>query len=104
MTNFNSFPATYEFNLEKVAPLKSKNIRYNNQLFMIKSFWKAILIRSRLKNKDNKEENSKKICVNTSVSPFLTEKPKTSNNIIFTENNKSVKEDGKIYENFNLFH
>ena len=49
-------------------------------------------------------ENSKKICVNTSVSPFLTEKPKTSNNIIFTENNKSVKEDGKIYEIFNLFH
>ena len=104
MTNFDSFPPTYEFNLEKFAPLKKKSICYNNQLLMIKSFWKAIFIRSKLKIEDNKEENSKKLCVNTGVSPFLTGKPKSSSNIIFTENNKSEKEDGKIYEIFNLFH
>ena len=30
------------------------------------------------------------------VKPFSTEKVKTSNNIILSENNKSVKEDGNM--------
>ena len=62
MTNFDSFPATFELTLDKFAPLKKKNIRCNSQLFTIKSFWEAVYIRSKLKNKDNKEENSQDLC------------------------------------------
>ena len=41
--------------------------------------------------------------MNTSVTPFLTEKAKTSNNIILTENSKSAKEDGKICRIFKTY-
>ena len=37
------------------------------------------------------------------VKPFFMEKVKTSNNITLAENNKSVKEDGKICETFNTY-
>ena len=60
MSNFVSFHATFESTLQKFAPLRKKKIRYNNQRFMVKLLLKAILIRSKLKNKYNKERNSKR--------------------------------------------
>ena len=45
--------------LNRFAPLKQKIVRNNNQLFMAKSLCKAIVKRSKLINKFNKERNEK---------------------------------------------
>ena len=41
----------------QIAPLKQKLIRNNNQPFMTKILWKAIMKRSKLRNKFNDERN-----------------------------------------------
>ena len=38
-----------------------------------------------------------------SIKPFFTEKNKTTNNIILTENNQTVREDKKICQIFNTY-
>ena len=43
--------------LNKHAPLKKKVLRHNNNAFMTKELWKEIMLRSKLKNKFNKERN-----------------------------------------------
>ena len=45
--------------LNKQAPLKTKFLRHNNNPFMTKEFLKAIMKRSQLKNRCNKNQNYK---------------------------------------------
>ena len=57
MSDFESFHFTFKVVLNQFAPLKPKLIRNNNQSFMTKSFRKAIMKRSKLRNKFNEERN-----------------------------------------------
>ena len=59
MLDFESFYLAFKTTLDQFAPLKQKVVRSNNQLFMTKTFRKAIMKRSRLQNKFIKERNSK---------------------------------------------
>ena len=104
---------------------------------MTKTLRKAIMKRSKLRNKFNKERNienwseykrQRNLCSNLlkeskkrhfnnlnvkdvtenkqfwrTVKPSCTEKSKTANNIILTENNPTVREDRKIYQIFNTY-
>ena len=45
--------------LNNIAPVKMKILRYNNNPFMNKALRKAIVIRSRLKNRFNKNSSAK---------------------------------------------
>ena len=106
---------------------------------MTKALCKAIMERSKLRNKFNEERNTedwseykrqRHLCSNLlkqsknrhfnsfnlndisenkmfwkTIKPFLTEKNKTTNNIILTESNQTVREDKAICQIFNnLFH
>ena len=57
MSDFESFHFTFKVVLNQFAPLKPKLIRNNNQSFMTKSLRKAIMKRSKLRNKFNEERN-----------------------------------------------
>ena len=61
--SFDIFLEEFKTCLDKFAPLKEKNIRFNNSIFMTKSLRKAIMLSSQLKKKFNNnksEENFKK--------------------------------------------
>ena len=104
---------------------------------MTKTLRKAIMKRSKLRNKFNKERNienwseykrQRNLCSNLlkeskkchfnnlnvkdvtenkqfwkTIKPFFTEKNKTTNNIILTENNQTVREDKTIFQIFNTY-
>ena len=57
VSDFESFHFAFKVTLNKLAPLKQKLIRNNNQPFMTKTLRKAIMRRSKLRNKFNKERN-----------------------------------------------
>ena len=57
VSDFESFHFAFKVTLNKLAPLKQKLIRNNNQPFMRKILRKAIMKRSKLRNKFNKERN-----------------------------------------------
>ena len=57
MSDFESFHFTFKVVLNQFAPLKPKLIRNNNQSFITKSLRKAIMKRSKLRNKFNDERN-----------------------------------------------
>ena len=137
MSDFESFHFAFKVTLNKLAPLKQKLIRNNNQPFMTKTLRKAIMKRSKLRNKFNKERNienwseykrQRNLCSNLlkeskkrhfnnlnvkdvtenkqfwrTKKPFFTEKSKTTNNIILTENNQTMREDRKICQIFNTY-
>ena len=72
-SNFSLFYKSFLSILNDLAPIKKKMLRYNNSPFMNKALRKAIMLRSKLKNKYNKypsyqnSKNYKKqrnICVN----------------------------------------
>ena len=61
--SFDIFLEKFKTCLDKFSPLKEKEIRFNNSIFMTKSLRKAIMLTPQLKRKfnDNKsEENLKK--------------------------------------------
>ena len=60
MSDFESFQFAFKFILNQFAPLKQKLIRNNNQPFMTKTLCKAIMKRSKLRNKFNDERNIEK--------------------------------------------
>ena len=91
---------------------------------MTKTLRKVIMKRSLLKNKFNKERNAKNwldykqqrnYCSNLlkesktrhfnniTTRPFFTDKTKSSNNIILTENYQTVRENEKICKIFNTY-
>ena len=104
---------------------------------MTKALCKAIMERSKLRNKFNEERNTedwseykrqRHLCSNLlkqsknrhfnsfnlndisenkmfwkTIKPFLTEKNKTTNNIILTESNQTVREDKAICQIFNTY-
>ena len=53
--NYSIFQAVFLEILNKIAPVKAKVLRFNNNAFMTKSLKKAIRLRSRLKNNLNKQ-------------------------------------------------
>ena len=130
MLELESFHLACKTTLDRFAPLKQKAMRNNNQQFMTKTLRKAIMKRSKLKNKFNKKRNAKNwsnykqrnYCSNLlkesktrhfknvtenkrfwKTKPFFTDKIKYSNNIILTENYQFIREDEKICKIFNTY-
>ena len=97
--NYNSFETIFTKLLNEHAPIKEKYVRANNAPFMTKSLTKAIMNRSRLKNKfiKNPDSNNRSIynkhrnfCVNL----LRKEKKKYYNNLdlkLITDNTKFWK-------------
>ena len=59
---FEKFLQIFQHTVQLFAPLKKKIIRYNNKTCMNKSLRKAIMTRSNLRNKYNKNRTPK-ICI-----------------------------------------
>ena len=59
MLDFELFHLAFKTALDRFAPLKQKVLRNNNQPFMTKTLRKAIMNRSKSKNKFNKQRNAK---------------------------------------------
>ena len=57
-SNFEEFCNTFLATLNKHAPLKKKKIRYNHQVFMSKTLCKAIMKRTKLRNKFSRKRFS----------------------------------------------
>ena len=57
VSDFESFHFAFKVILNRLASLKQKPIRNNNQPFMTKTLRKVIMKRSKLRNKFNKERN-----------------------------------------------
>ena len=55
--SYSTFQAVFLEILNKIAPVKVKVLRFNNNVFMTKSLRKAIMLRSRLKNNFNKQRS-----------------------------------------------
>ena len=55
--SYSTFQAVFLEVLNKIAPVKVKVLRFNNNVFMTKSLRKAIMLRSRLKNNFNKQRS-----------------------------------------------
>ena len=55
--SYSTFQAVFLETLNKIAPVKVKVLRFNNNAFMTKSLRKAIMLRSRLKNNFNKQRS-----------------------------------------------
>ena len=59
MSDIVSFHLAFKFTLNQLALLKQKIVRNNNQAFILNSFLKAVMERSKFKNKFNKERKVK---------------------------------------------
>ena len=137
VSDFESFQFAFKVILNQFAPLKQKLIRNNNQPFMTKTLRKAIMKRSKLRNKFNEERNienwseykrQRNLCSNLlkqskkrhfnslnvndatgnkkyckTIKPSFTEKNKTTNNIILTKNNQTVRKEKAICQIFNTY-
>ena len=57
--DYSQFQSIFLETLDNIAPVKTKILRYNNNPFMNKALRKAIMTRSRLKNKFNKNSSAK---------------------------------------------
>ena len=57
--NYSQFQSIFLETLNNIAPIKMTILRYNNNPFMNKALRKAIMTRSRLKNKFNKNSSAK---------------------------------------------
>ena len=57
--DYSQFQSIFLETLDNIAPVKTKVLRYNNNPFMNKALRKAIMTRSRLKNKFNKNSSTK---------------------------------------------
>ena len=57
VSDFESFQFAFKVILNQFVSLKQKRIQNNNQPFMTKTLRKAIMKRSKLKNKFNEERN-----------------------------------------------
>ena len=55
--SYSTFQAVFLEILNKIAPVKVKVLRFNNNVFMTKSLRKAIMLRSRLKNNFTKQRS-----------------------------------------------
>ena len=55
--SYSTFQTVFLEVLNKIAPVKVKVLRFNSNVFMIKSLRKAIMLRSRLKNNLNRQRS-----------------------------------------------
>ena len=97
--NYGAFETAFDKVLNKYAPLKKKYVRANDAPFMTKALRKAVMFRTRLRNKYNQNriaENWNNFCRqrNLSVKLFRTEKKKYYNILdvkLITDNKKFWK-------------
>ena len=101
--------------LNKHAPPKKKYIHRNNKPFMNKAISKAIMLRTKLRNKLLKyptayRKEKKKYFVNLNVKkiwqtikPFLSVKTKCREKITLIENEKLVSDNTEVANFFNNF-
>ena len=101
-TNYGAFEAAFDKVLNKHAPLKKKYVRANDVPFMTKALRKAVILRTRLRNKYNQNRiaenwNNFRRQRNLCVKLFRTEKKRYYNTLdvnLITDNKqfwKSVK-------------
>ena len=95
MLDFESFHLAFKTTLERFAPLKEKVVQNGNQPFMTKTLRKAIMKRSKLRNRINKERNAKNWSdykLRRSYCSNLLKQSKTRhfNNIIVTVKNLQI--------------
>ena len=97
--NYTSFDATFNRVLEKHAPIKKKLMRANDKPFMTRPLRKAVMLRSRLRNRYNKDQtvenwNKFRKHRNSCVKLFRREKRNYYNNLnvsLVTDNKKFWK-------------
>ena len=98
------FPPWIKNDSRLTCTFKQKAMRNSNQSFMTKTLGKAIMKKSKWKNKFNKERNDKnwfnyKQERNHCSNPFYIYETKNSNNIL-NENYETIREDEKICKIF----
>ena len=54
--NYSSFETTFDKVLDKHAPIKKKYVRANDKPFMTRALRKAVMLRTRLRNRYNKDQ------------------------------------------------
>ena len=59
INSYDKFSEILSKSFDKIAPLNEKKLRFNNAPFMTKVFRKSIMLRSRLRNKLNKDKNKR---------------------------------------------
>ena len=95
--SYSTFQAVFLEISNKIAPVKVKVLRFNNNPFMTKSLRKAIMLRSRLKRKYFSDINVKNISHNKkfwkTIKPFFSNKGLNANNMMLAENNEIVHEE-----------
>ena len=97
--NYTSFETTFNILLDKHAPTKKKYVRANDKLFMTRALRKAVMLRSRLRNRYNKNQtienwNEFRKHRNSCVKLFRREKGNYYNNLdisLVTDNKKFWK-------------
>ena len=98
-TNYGAFETAFDKVLNKHAPLKKKYVRANDAPFMTKALRKAVMLRTRLRNKYNQNRiaenwNNFRRQRNLCVKLFRTEKKRYYNNLdvtLITDNKKFWK-------------
>ena len=97
--NYTSFETTFNRLLDKHAPIKKKYVRANDKPFMTRALRKAVMLRSRLRNRYNKNQtienwNEFRKHRNSCVKLFRREKRNYYNNLhisLVTDNKKFWK-------------
>ena len=56
VSNYEAFETAFKKVVSRHAPLKKKYVRANDAPFMTKALWKAVMLRSRLRNKYNQNK------------------------------------------------
>ena len=101
--NYGAFETAFDKVLNEHAPLKKKYVRANDAPFMTKALRKAVMLRTRLRNKYNQNRiaenwNNFRRQRNLCVKLFQTEKKRYYNNLdvkLITDN-KKILENGQI--------
>ena len=97
--NYSSFETAFDRVLDEHAPIKKRNVRANDKPFMTRALRKAIMLRSRLRNKYNEDQtaenwNKFRKQRNSCVKLFRKEKRNYYNNLdisLVTDNKKFWK-------------
>ena len=91
LKDYITFEKSFETILEKHAPLKTKFLRGNNQPYMTKDLRKAIMLRSRLKNKANKTKSAEDMARFRKQRNFVVNLNRKTKKNFFANNTASSK-------------
>ena len=123
--NYSSFGTTFDTVLDKHAPIKKKYVRANDKPFMTHALRKAVMLRTRLRNRYSKDRNS---CVKLfrrekrnyynnldishvtdnkkfwkTVKPFFSDKLLTNDKIVLIDDETIISDDVEVAETMNEF-